>query len=148
MRISMISRAVDRRRGSATVELALVVPLFLMMICGSLEVSRVCSVSEILTNVARDGCRVAVANGQTNTTAQSRMTTLLSNAGITGYSTPVIAVNGTAGDVTTSNMGDQISVTVSVQFSHVTWLPISYVLSSSMTLGGNAVMSSEHNPPN
>jgi Flp pilus assembly protein TadG len=138
----------DRRRGAASAELALVVPLFLLLICGTLETSRVCSVSEILTNVARDGCRVAVANGQTNSNAQTRMTTLLSNAGITGYSTPQILVNGTAGDVSTSAFGANITVTVSVPFGSVTWLPISYVLSSSMTLSGTAVMSSEHNPPN
>jgi Flp pilus assembly protein TadG len=139
-----MSRTVDRRRGAASAELALVAPLFLLMICGTLEASRVCSVSEILTNVARDGCRVAVANGKTNANAETRMTTLLSNAGITGYSTPVI----TPSDVTTSKMGDLVTVTVSVQFHHVTWLPISYVMSSSMTLSGTAVMSSEHNPPN
>jgi Flp pilus assembly protein TadG len=139
-----MSRKVDRRRGVASVELALVVPLFLLMICGTLEASRVCSVTEILTNVARDGCRVAAANGQTNSTAQTRMTTLLSKAGISGYSTPVI----TPADVTSSKMGDQITVTVSVQFRYVTWLPISYVFPSSLTLSGQAVMSSEHNPPN
>jgi Flp pilus assembly protein TadG len=144
MRLSSMRVRADRRRGSASAELALVVPLFLLMICGTLETSRVCSVSEILTNVARDGCRVAVANGKTNADAQVRMTTLLSNAGITGYSTPVI----TPADVTASNLGDQVTVTISVNFSHVTWLPISYVLSSSMPISGRAVMSSEHNPPN
>jgi len=135
---------VGRRRGAATAELVIVVPLYLLMICGTLEASRVCSVSEILTNVARDGCRVAVANGKTNADAQTRMTTLLSNAGITGYSTPVI----TPANVTTSAMGSTVTVTISVQFRRVTWLPISYVMSPSMNLSGTAVMSSEHNPPN
>jgi Flp pilus assembly protein TadG len=139
-----MSTRVHRRRGAALVELALVIPLFLMMICGTLEASRICSVTEILTNVARDGCRVAVANGKTNADAQARMTTLLSNAGITGYSTPVI----TPADVTTSNMGDLVTVTISVQYGHVSWSPIHYVMSSSTNLSGTAVMSSEHNPPN
>jgi Flp pilus assembly protein TadG len=144
MRLSSMRRTVVRRSGAASAELALVAPLFLLMICGTLEASRVCSVSEILTNVARDGCRVAVANGKTNANAQSRMTTLLSNAGIRGYSTTVI----TPADVTTSKMGDLVTVTVSVQFHNVTWLPISYIFRSSMTLSGTALMSSEHNPPN
>jgi Flp pilus assembly protein TadG len=143
MRRSAMTRSADpsssRRRGAAALELALVVPLFLVMICGTLETSRVCSVSEILTNVARDGCRVAVADRKTNSDAQARVTTLLSSAGITGYTIAITPAN-----VTTSTVGDPITVTVSVPFGKVSWLPISYVLSSSMTLSGSAVMSSEH----
>jgi Flp pilus assembly protein TadG len=132
----------DRRRGAAAVELALVVPLFLLLIGGSLEAARVCSVSEILTNIARDGCRVAAANGKTNSDAQTRMTTLLSNAGITGYTISI-----TPTDVTTSQFGGLVTVTVGVPFGRVSWLPMHYVMSSSTVLSGTATMGSEHNPP-
>ena len=67
------------------------------------------------------------------------MTTLLASANITGYTISISPAN-----VTTSNVGDQITVSVSVPFSKVSWLPFRYVMSSSLTLGGSAVMSSEH----
>jgi len=132
------ARSRDSRRGAASVELALVVPLFFVLIFGTLEVSRVCAVSELLTNIARDGCRVAVTNGRTNTDAINRIDAMLSDAHITGANRSVTA------NVQTSKVGDPITVTVSVPFGNVSWLPMGYVLSSSMTLSGRAIMSSEH----
>jgi Flp pilus assembly protein TadG len=143
MRRNAMSKSGDRRSGSACVELALVVPFFLMVTCGSLELSRVCSVEELLTNIARDGCRVAVANGQTSSTATARINTLLSNANITGAT---VTISPTP--VENSAFGSQVTVTVSVPYSRVSWLPMSYILNWGTTLGGTAIMSSEQNPPN
>ncbi len=140
------NRSRNRRRGSASLELALVVPLFLLMICGILETSRLLSVSELLSNIARDGCRVAVANGQTSATATARITTLLSNAGITG-STVTIYDNATANAlVENSTFGDQIKVTISVPYSSVSWLRMTG-WNWNTNVGGKAIMSSEQNPP-
>jgi Flp pilus assembly protein TadG len=132
-----------RRSGAACVELALVVPFFLMVTCGSLEVSRVCSVAELLTNIARDGCRVAVANGQTSSTATARIDTMLSNAQITGAT---VTISPTP--VENSAFGTPITVTVSVPYSRVSWLSMSYVLNGGTILSGTATMSSEQNLPN
>ena len=134
-------RSRNRRRGSASLELALVVPVFLLMICGVMEVSRVCAVGELLNNIARDGCRVAVANGQTSATATARITTLLSNAGITGST---VAISPTL--VENSTFGSQVSVTITVPYSNVSWLQMTG-WNWSTTIGGKAVMSSEQNPP-
>jgi Flp pilus assembly protein TadG len=143
MRRNVMSRSRARSSGSASVELALVVPFFLIITCGGLELSRVCSVEELLTNIARDGCRVAVANGQTSSTATARVNTLLSNANITGAT---VTISPTP--VENSSFGSQVTVTVSVPYSNVSWLPMSYLLSWGTTLSGTAVMSSEQNPPN
>jgi Flp pilus assembly protein TadG len=117
------------------------VPLFMAMICGVLEVSRLCSVSELLSNIARDGCRVAVANGQTSATATARITNLLSNAGITGST---VTISPTL--VENSTFASQISVTITVPYSNVSWLQMTG-WNWNTNVSANAIMSSEQNPP-
>jgi Flp pilus assembly protein TadG len=140
-RMQTRNRSRNRRRGSASLELALVVPLFMAMICGVLEVSRLCSVSELLSNIARDGCRVAVANGQTSATATARITNLLSNAGITGST---VTISPTL--VENSTFASQISVTITVPYSNVSWLQMTG-WNWNTNVSANAIMSSEQNPP-
>jgi Flp pilus assembly protein TadG len=127
------------RDGAAAAEFAIVLPFLALLLLGTLETARFTSVSELLTNVARDGCRVAVMNGNTNDTATTRMTTMLRYAGITGYTITIEP------DVQTSSLGDPITVTITIPYSKVSWFP-AYILSPSLTISGTAIMSSEHMP--
>jgi Flp pilus assembly protein TadG len=130
------------RKGAAAAELAIALPFLAFLVLGTLETARFTSVSELLANVAREGCRDAVINGNTNATATARMTTMLSNAGISGYTITI-----TPTDVTTSTYASSVTVTVTVPYGRVSWSPAPYVIRSNVTLSGTAVMSSEQNPP-
>jgi Flp pilus assembly protein TadG len=130
------------RKGAAAAELAIALPFLAFLVLGTLETARFTSVSELLANVAREGCRDAVINGNTNATATARMTTMLSNAGISGSTITI-----TPTDVTTSTYGSAITVTVTVPYGNVSWSPAPFVLRSNMTLSGTAVMASQQNPP-
>ena len=45
------------RKGSAMVEMALVLPMFLLLMVGIVEFSRVLMVQQVITNAAREGAR-------------------------------------------------------------------------------------------
>jgi Flp pilus assembly protein TadG len=106
-----------RRRGAALVEFAVVAPLLFMLILGLIEFGRMMMVQQILTNGAREGARNAVLPAATQTTAQGVIDTYMQNNGITGYTTSMT-------DPAVAQPGDPITVTVSVPYSNVSWLPV------------------------
>jgi Flp pilus assembly protein TadG len=111
-----------RRRGVATVEFALIASVLFLMVFGIIEFSRAFMVVHILTDTAREGCRVAVVGGKSTSDISSTVTTLLSQRGISGHSTTV-KVNGNVQDAFTAVTGDVIEVLISVPISAVGWLP-------------------------
>ncbi len=89
-----------RRRGSAVVEAALILPIMLTMMLGVWEVGRMIQVSQILDNAAREGARVA-AGGYVNGTAVTAATvqTAVQNY-LTAAGLPATAVNGSTVTIT------------------------------------------------
>src|SRR4051812_6554667 len=59
------------RRGAAMVETALVLPIFFMVVLGVIEFGRAMMVAQLLTNGAREGARLAVLPGSTNTSVET-----------------------------------------------------------------------------
>ena len=60
----------SRRRGATIVQTALVLNVCLMFLLGLFDFSRVIMMRQLVTNAAREGCRYAVVNTSTATTAQ------------------------------------------------------------------------------
>jgi hypothetical protein len=115
--------------------------VFLTMVVGIIEASRVGMVCQMLTTAAREGCRVAVLNGMTQTDVQDRVTAVLSGSGIpVGTVTPTCPSPNTW---TTAPGGTAISVNLSVAYSQVSWMKFSWFFKNA-TLSGSATMSSEH----
>jgi Flp pilus assembly protein TadG len=123
------------RRGTATVELALVLPLFFMVVLGIIEFGRAMMVSNVVTNAAREGARMAVIDGSTNTSVQQAINAMLTQAtGVSASSvTTTITVTAAAGNtdpgnqVANAHMRDLISVKVSVPFNSVMLIPGTYL---------------------
>jgi Flp pilus assembly protein TadG len=135
-----------KRRGAAAVEFAIVAPLFFLLIFGMIEFGRMVMVQQILTNASREGARKAVLDGSTATDVDNTVITHMSDARIT-----VTAANITINPANpaTANYGDPITVTVSVPFSEVSWLPAPMLLSflpagkTDITLTATTVMRRE-----
>ena len=140
MRQSGRSRG-HNRRGATLVETAIVLSTFFVFVFGMLEMSRLGMASQLVTDAAREGCRVAIINGQPQTEVTDRVQSILNAGGIRTY-TVTSLVNGAPGDVTTSKLGDQVTVNISVQFRDISWLPTPRYLGSA-TLSSSATMSSE-----
>lgn len=127
-------KANAQRRGAALVEFALVAPIFLAIIVGSIEFGRAIMVQEALTNASREGARVGVLDGSLTTDVSSAVNTYLTGMSISGATT---AVSPT--DPGTSPNGTQVTVTVSIPYTTVTWVPSPWFLKNA-TLSAITVM--------
>ncbi|MCE5267671.1 MAG: pilus assembly protein [Planctomycetaceae bacterium] len=128
------------RRGAALVEFAIVAPIFFLLVFGIIEFGRAIMVQEIITNASREGARLAVLDapnptaGQVNTT----VTTYLANAGISGAT---VTIN--PAEPTSAGYGQPVSVTVSIPFGNVSWLPAPMFLGKATKLTAKSVMRRE-----
>lgn len=123
------------RRGAAAAEFAVVAPVFLTLTVGCIELGRAIVVQQLLTNASREGARIA---GYDTTTSASTVTAAvnnyLTNVNISGATTAISpATPSSASD------GQQISVTVSIPFNSVSWLPAPFFLGG-QTLQATSVM--------
>jgi Flp pilus assembly protein TadG len=114
------------------VQFAFVAPVFIWLVLGLIEVGRGLMVTHELNAAARDGCRVAVLQGKSDTDVQSAVTSSLGNQGLTGYSTTV-KVNDVVANCNTASSNDEISVYVSIPVTNVSWLPGIHYLMGSLT---------------
>lgn len=136
----VFARGKHGRRGAALVEMAVVFPILLMLILGMVEAGRLGMVSQLVTTAARDGCRVAVLNGKTQANAEARIESVLEGGGISDYT--VSFSPSTFTTVKASDTSNFISVTVTVDYDDVTWLPMPWFLNNAQVVG-SATLSSE-----
>jgi Flp pilus assembly protein TadG len=117
------------RRAAAAVEFALVAPLFFLFVFAMLEYGRMVMVQQVITNASREGARRAVLDGATTTSVTNAVNDYLAAGSITG-ATITIAPN----PPNDAEFGDPVTVTVSIGFNQVSWLP------SPMYLGGRTMI--------
>jgi Flp pilus assembly protein TadG len=114
-----------RRFGTATVEFALVAPIYFVLVLGTIEFGRCLMVSELLTEAARKGCRKGIIDGTSTQEIRDAATNFLSTVGINGETVQVV-INDGAGNVTeaeTMPSYTEITVTVQVPVTNITWMP-------------------------
>lgn len=116
------------RRGAAAVEFAVIAPLFFVLVFGMIEFGRMIMVQQVITNASREGARMGVLDGSTTTTVQSAVQTYLQGAAVRGAQ---VTVN--PDPPSSAAYGDPVTVSVSISFNQVSWLP------SPMFLGGQAL---------
>ncbi|QDU25953.1 TadE-like protein [Anatilimnocola aggregata] len=119
-----------QRRGAAAVEFAVVAPVFFLLVFGMIEYGRMVMVQQIITNAAREGCRVAVLDGSTTASTQTAAINAMASGNIT-ITTSNVTVNPSP--PSSAAYGSPVSVTVTVPFNQVSWLP------SPMYLGGKSM---------
>lgn len=144
-----------RRSGTAAVEFALVLPLFLSLLLGAWEVGRMIEVQQILNNAARDGARQAASGNWTVSQVQTNIVNYLKAAGLPDYSskiattvsvkdltnpTPAAPALSTDDPLQKATYLDQLAVSITIPFTDVEWLS-NYLLpnSSSIKLNGYAL---------
>jgi len=126
-----------QRRGAAAVEFAIVAPLFFLLVMGMIEYGRMVMVQQVITNASREGARRAVLDGATTAAVQSTVTNYMTSAKITS---PTVTV--TPNPPSGAASGSPITVTVSIPFSQVSWLPTPMYLGAK-TLTATTVMRRE-----
>ncbi len=121
----------QNRRGTALVEMALVLPIFLMVVLGVIEFGRAMMVSQIVTNAAREGARSAVVDGSSNAAVTSSIEDFLEGAvGIAPEDVDVTITvdNPAAGnEIANAETRDLITVEVEVPFEKVQYIAGKYL---------------------
>lgn len=107
----MKHQATYRRRGGVAVEMAILLPLLLILTFGIIEFGRMMQVSHQLTVAARTAARRASLPGATNEEVVAAAT-----AQLAPYLPPVFVVDVTPEDLTEVTAGQPVSVRV-----HVPW---------------------------
>jgi len=122
-----------KRRGAAVVEFAVVAPVFFLLIFGMVEYGRMVMVQQVITNASREGARRAVLDGATTVEVSTTVTNYLTGASIDGDSADITVDPNPPSNAA---FGEPVTVTVSVPFDQVSWLP------SPMFLGGTEMSAS------
>jgi Flp pilus assembly protein TadG len=124
-------RCRKERRGAAIVEFAVVAPVLFLLIFGMIEYGRMVMVQQVLTNASREAARQAVLDGATYSAVNSFVSSYLTSAAIPAAAVQPITMSPS--DPSTAAYGAPITVTVSVNFNQVSWLP------SPIWLGGQVL---------
>ena len=124
------------RKGAAAVEFAIVAPLFFLLVIGCIEFGRALMVQQVLTNSSRVGAREAITLTATESEAVTAANEFAAAASVTGTTVTVTP------NPSTASAGDMISVTVSVPFSSVSWVPAPWFMGGT-TLDATSVMRKE-----
>ncbi len=133
-----------RRRGAATVEMAAIAPVLVALVLGSIEFGRAMMVSNIMTTAAREGARVGALPNKTNTDITTVVNDRLDTSSISSAKATIkVYVNGVEKDASTAVSGDKVTVSVTVKFGDVSWLPAPWFIGKTTQMKGNAVMRRE-----
>lgn len=108
------------RLGAATVEFAVIAPLFVLLLFGMIEFGRLVMVQQVITNASREGARRAVVEQATTADVTSAVQTYLNNGGIKA-SAATVTVD--PNPPTLVGLGEPVTVKVQLPFTAVSWLP-------------------------
>ena len=123
----------EGRRGTAAVEFAFVLPVFITLVLGIIEMGRGIMVGQLVTNAARDAARTACLTGTTNSQVVSAaQSTVATTCGVS-QGDVLVSIATSSGSVSTAKTGDLITVTVSLPFEKVSYLPPKYLSGKSLT---------------
>jgi Flp pilus assembly protein TadG len=143
------SGAATERRGAATVETALVLPVFFMVMLGIVEIGRAFMVSQLLTNAAREGARTAIMTNSTNTEVENVVKDILQRTVGVAPSNVAVTIDvveypgnpATGDDVSLAKQRDLVEVEIRVNYDKVNMLPIKYLTGAQLL--GQAAMRHE-----
>ncbi|HUY36335.1 MAG TPA: TadE family protein [Pirellulales bacterium] len=126
-----------RRRGATVVEMAFVAPVFFLLVLGMIEFGRAMMVAALLANAAQQGARAGALDGAQTSDVTNAVNNYLSDAMISGASTSV-----TPSPPSSAGAGQDVTVTVSIGYSQVTWVPAPRYLGGT-TLSATSIMQRE-----
>jgi Flp pilus assembly protein TadG len=133
-----VRNAPRNRSGASAVEMAFVAPIIVTMLLGQIETARLGMAAQLLTTAAREGCRVAVIPGSTQTDVQNRVNSVLAGSGIS-----VGTVNPTPSNWATVSGGTAVTVSFSVPYKNLSWLGTPFFLKTA-NVSASATLSSEN----
>jgi hypothetical protein len=128
-------RRIRGERGNALIETAITLPILLLISVAIFEFGRAYQTWEVLTNAAREGARIAVLDGTTDTAIRSRVNQYLGVGGLASQPDANITINHTVA-FTGDPLGPQGSlVQISYPFNFMVLNPVAKLVVSGSTVG-------------
>jgi Flp pilus assembly protein TadG len=146
---TMNSKSKSCRRGSATVELAIVLPVLVSMFLGMCEVGRALNATIMVHDAAAFGGRLASIGQSTNAQVKQSVLTSLTVSGIL-TTNAVVTVNDLTHpgiDVGGATSLDKLQVVVTIPFKDVKWGVSGFIMHNTDLVTGRAIFySAKVNP--
>jgi Flp pilus assembly protein TadG len=127
-------------RGSALLEVALTLPLLLLICVGIFEFGRAYQTQQVLTNAAREGARVAILSGQPAGAVQARVTAYATAGQISNPDSAVASVTATQVSIGGGNTTSGSRVTVEYPYAFMVLQPVARLIVRSTTVGSSFTM--------
>jgi Flp pilus assembly protein TadG len=122
-------------RGQALLEMAITLPLLLLVSVSIFEFGRAYQYWQVMTNAAREGARVAVLPNAAASDVQARVTAYLRSGQLANYNNATVSVNQNATiSIGATNAAASV-VTVSYPFSFMVLNPVANLIANGSTLG-------------
>jgi Flp pilus assembly protein TadG len=124
-------------RGAALIEMALTLPLLLLVTMGAVEFGRAYQHWQVLTNAAREGARIAVLPGVDDDAVKTRVTTYMTAGRLStpGAATITVTRNTALGPGTAS------TVVVDYPFTFIMLQPVAQLVAGGPAVGAPLTMS-------
>jgi Flp pilus assembly protein TadG len=129
---------VRSERGAAIIEMAVTMPLLLLISFGIFEFGRAFQYWQVLTNAAREGARVAVLPGTNDTAVQERVQAYLDGGGLAAPESPATVGVDIARNTQISigtGTASASTVTVTYPFEFIALQPVAQLVVGGSTLG-------------
>ena len=137
-------RALLRRsredRGAAIIEVALTLPLLLLVSVGIFEFGRAYQTWQVLTNAAREGARVAVLPDSNDSAIRSRVVSYMQTGQLPEATNATIAIDHNAAIDIGIGSATGSQVTIQYPFSFITLQPVARLVVPGGSLGSPIVM--------
>jgi Flp pilus assembly protein TadG len=122
-------------RGQALLEMALSLPIVLLVSVCIFEFGRAFQTTQILTNAAREGARVAILPNATQSDVQARVSAYLQAGQLTDYANATVSVQQDVTMPVGASTASASVVTVAYPFSFIVLNPVANLVARGTTLG-------------
>jgi len=149
VRSSRLSDSIPARCGAAVVEMAIVLPIFMLVVLGIVEFGRAMMVGQLLANGARHGARAAIVEGSTNAQVRTEIEDFLTgtlNVSAAALTITIEVERGPGNPDPADNLAvaqpkDLVKVTVTVPYTAIAYVSGRFL--NATTLRGHCAMRHE-----
>src|SRR2546428_7880518 len=109
-------RRLRNERGTAIIETALTLPLLLFIGVGIVEFGRAYQTSQVLTNAAREGARIAALSNSAAGAVDAKVRQCLQSGGLASDGTVGVTTAAVASDSVAKAPGSEVTISYPFQF--------------------------------
>jgi Flp pilus assembly protein TadG len=138
--MASLVRRLRSHKGAALIEVALTLPLLLLVSVGIFEFGRAYQTWQVLTNAAREGARMAVLPDSTDDAVEDRARSYMESGQLPGYDDADIEITHDNDIDTGGTAATASQVTISYPFSFIVLQPVASLVVPGTSLGSPIIM--------